>query len=74
MKKYAVWNKGGRLQSTLATEALGCSSKSIKLGEEGGEGCAIDLGQTSEECFSPVCRLTFIYLPSFQVLSMLEMN
>lgn len=74
MKKNARWTKGERLQSTLPTKALHSSRKSIKLGEGGEEVHAIDLGRTPEEWRFPVCRLILIYLPSFQVLSMLEMN
>lgn len=58
----------------LSTEALGCSRKCIELAGGGEEVHAIDLGWTSGEWCLPVCRLTLIYLPSFQVLSMLEMN
>lgn len=58
----------------LPTEAPGSSRKSSKLGE-GGDGVhAIDLGWTPKEWCFPVCRLILIYLLSFQVLSMLEMN
>lgn len=55
-------------------KALGSSRKSIKLGEQGDKVHANDLGQISEKRYFPVCRLVLIYLPSFQVLSMLEMN
>jgi len=74
MKKKAIWNKGGRLESALPAKAFGSSRRSVKRGKGGEEIHAIDLGQTSEEGCFPVCGLTLIYLTSFQVLSMLEMN